>query len=140
MPAPWGDRTRSALEVLPFTIMIELREGGRVGLVYGYGGLTHPTDDFRWDDLYSIASWANSVTISTSAARPADPARRASPKIRAARMVRLPPSTKVTILTVSERRRRERLDVRLARRARTIANLARVISERKVRRGICHTL
>ena len=55
-------------------------------------------------------------------------------------MIALPPSVRRAILPVEDRRRREHPDVRLARRARTIANLARVISERKVKAGIRRTL
>jgi len=44
------------------------------------------------------------------------------------------------ILLKEARAAREHPDVRLARRARTIANLARVISERKVHAGIRRTL
>lgn len=52
----------------------------------------------------------------------------------------LPKSFRGAILQGDERRIREHPDIRLARRARTIANLARVISERKVRTGIRRTL
>ena len=52
----------------------------------------------------------------------------------------LPKSFRATILPVPERQRREHPDIRLARRARTVANLARVISERKVKAGIRRTL
>ncbi|MYD93226.1 MAG: GIY-YIG nuclease family protein [Chloroflexi bacterium] len=55
-------------------------------------------------------------------------------------LVELPPSLRATILTAEDRRQREHPDVRLARRARTIANLARVISERRVKVGIRRTL
>lgn len=52
----------------------------------------------------------------------------------------LPPPVRGAILPEEERRSRGHPDVRLARRARTIAELARVISERKVRIGIRRTL
>lgn len=52
----------------------------------------------------------------------------------------LPESIRATILPVSERQQREHPDIRLARRARTMANLARVISERRVKIGIRRTL
>ncbi|MCE2473602.1 MAG: GIY-YIG nuclease family protein [Anaerolineae bacterium] len=48
----------------------------------------------------------------------------------------LPKSMRVSLLPAELRKQREHPDVRLARRARTIANLARVISERSVRPGI----
>ena len=52
----------------------------------------------------------------------------------------LPASHRFAILESSVRRTREHPDIRLARRARTIANLARVISERRVEPGIRRTL
>lgn len=52
----------------------------------------------------------------------------------------LPKSIRVSVLPKELRRQREHPDVRLARRARTIANLARVISERSVKPGIRRTL
>lgn len=52
----------------------------------------------------------------------------------------LPKSIRVPVLPADLRKKREHPDIRLARRARTIANLARVISERSVRRGIRRTL
>ena len=55
-------------------------------------------------------------------------------------LIELPPSLRLPIFTGSARVEREHPDLRLARRARTIANLARVISERKVKSGIRHTL
>ena len=55
-------------------------------------------------------------------------------------LIELPPSIRLQILTGSVRGDREHPDLRLARRARTIANLARVISERKVGTGIRRTL
>ncbi len=61
-------------------------------------------------------------------------------EIPAAELISLPPSVKASILTAEDRRHREHPDVRLARRARTIANLARVISERRVKVGIRRTL
>ena len=57
-----------------------------------------------------------------------------------AELIELPPSVRGAILPAEDRRAREHPDIRLARRARTIANLARVISERKVRIGIRRTL
>ena len=61
-------------------------------------------------------------------------------EIPAADLITLPPSIRASILGPEERKRRKHPDVRLARRARTIANLARVISERKVKVGIRRTL
>ena len=61
-------------------------------------------------------------------------------EIQETELIELPPSVRAHILPAQDRRRREHPDVRLARRARTIANLARVISERKVRVGIRRTL
>ena len=55
-------------------------------------------------------------------------------------LIGLPPSIRVSILSNDDRRRHEHPDVRIARRARTIANLARVISERKVKVGIRRTM
>ena len=60
--------------------------------------------------------------------------------IRPADRIALPRSVRVSILPEDLRRKREHPDIRLARRARTIANLARVISERSVRPGIRRTL
>ena len=54
--------------------------------------------------------------------------------------IALPPSVRGQILSGSERDAREHPDIRLARRARTIANLTRIISERKVATGIRRTL
>ena len=54
--------------------------------------------------------------------------------------VKLPKSYRRPILEDSVRESREHPDIRLARRARTIANLARVISERRVDKGIRRTL
>ena len=48
----------------------------------------------------------------------------------------LPPSSGKSILPMEDRMQQEHPDIRLARRARTIANLARVISERKVNTGL----
>ncbi len=55
-------------------------------------------------------------------------------------MIGLPQSHRLAILDASIRGAREHPDIRLARRARTIANLARVISERRVESGIRRTL
>ena len=55
-------------------------------------------------------------------------------------LIDMPPSTRGAILPDAERKSREHPDIRLARRARTIAELARIISERKVRIGIRRTL
>lgn len=55
-------------------------------------------------------------------------------------MIGLPRSHRMPILDESIRHAREHPDIRLARRARTIANLARVISERRVEPGIRRTL
>lgn len=52
----------------------------------------------------------------------------------------LPPSVRVSVLPPQLRKMRDHPDIRLARRARTIANLARVISERSVKPGIRRTL
>lgn len=60
--------------------------------------------------------------------------------IQEASVIDLPPSVRGAILPKNARREREHPDIRLARRARTIANLARVISERKVDAGIRRTL
>ena len=60
--------------------------------------------------------------------------------IAAADIIDLPPSVRGRILEDDDRRKREHPDIRLARRARTIANLARVISERRVNIGIRQTL
>ena len=57
-----------------------------------------------------------------------------------AALMELPPSFRGAILSAESRHLREHPDIRLARRARTIANLARVISERKVKIGIRRTL
>ena len=61
-------------------------------------------------------------------------------EIARAERIPLPPSVRGAILPAAQRRTREHPDVRLARRARTIANLARVISERRVKTGIRRTL
>ncbi len=55
-------------------------------------------------------------------------------------LIDLPPSVRGSILPAAERSSREHPDIRLARRARTIAELARIISERKVKIGIRRTL
>ena len=61
-------------------------------------------------------------------------------EIPAAELIDLPPSVRGSILTGEDRHNREHPDLRIARRARTIADLARVISERRVRPGIRRTL
>ncbi len=61
-------------------------------------------------------------------------------EIPSADLIELPPSVKASILGAEDRKNREHPDIRLARRARTIANLARVISERRVKPGIRRTL
>ena len=61
-------------------------------------------------------------------------------EIASAELISLPPSVRGAILPKAQRLAREHPDVRLARRARTIANLARVISERRVKTGIRRTL
>ena len=55
-------------------------------------------------------------------------------------LITLPGSIRSPILPLGSRQQKEHPDVRLARRARTIANLTRIISERRVRRGIRRTL
>ncbi len=55
-------------------------------------------------------------------------------------MIDLPQSVRGAILPEDARQSREHPDLRLARRARTIADLARVISERQVSLGIRRTL
>ncbi|MCY3914418.1 MAG: GIY-YIG nuclease family protein [Chloroflexi bacterium] len=60
--------------------------------------------------------------------------------IKPADVIVLPDSIRVSVLPSDLRKKREHPDIRLARRARTIANLARVISERSVRPGIRRTL
>ena len=55
-------------------------------------------------------------------------------------LIDLPPSVRGEILPAEHRQSREHPDLRLARRARTISDLARVISERQVRVGIRRTL
>lgn len=60
--------------------------------------------------------------------------------IRPAEDIGLPKSVRVSVLPAQLRKSREHPDIRLARRAQTIANLARVISERSVRPGIRRTL
>ena len=57
-----------------------------------------------------------------------------------AELIDLPSSVRRYILPKKVRKRREHPDVRIARRARTIANLARVISEREVKVGLRRTL
>lgn len=61
-------------------------------------------------------------------------------EVSATELIDLPRSVRGAILPTDDRRKREHPDIRLARRARTIANLARVISERKVKIGIRRTL
>ena len=51
--------------------------------------------------------------------------------ITRADIIELPKSVRLSVLPDELRQQREHPDIRLARRARTIANLARVISERK---------
>ena len=60
--------------------------------------------------------------------------------IKPADEIGLPKSVRASVLPLELREKREHPDIRLARRARTIANLARVISERSVRPGIRRTL
>ena len=55
-------------------------------------------------------------------------------------LIDLPPSVRGAILPTDARQSREHSDLRLARRARTMADLARVISERQVGIGIRKTL
>ena len=57
-----------------------------------------------------------------------------------AELIQLPSSVRGEILPDASRTKREHPDIRIARRARTIADLARVISERKVQTGIRRTL
>ncbi len=54
--------------------------------------------------------------------------------------IALPKPMRGRILPDALHKQREHPDLRLARRARTIANLARIISERRVNRGIRRTL
>ena len=54
--------------------------------------------------------------------------------------IQLPDSMRLRILAHDSQDEREHPDIRLARRAQTMANLARVIGERKVRVGIRRTL
>lgn len=64
-------------------------------------------------------------------------------KIPPQELLPLPPSIRGSILSGEERRIRNHPDVRIARRAQTIANLARVISERQIQKkqgGIRRTL
>jgi len=60
--------------------------------------------------------------------------------IRKADKIALPPSVRAPLLTGARRAEREHPDIRLARRARTIADLARIISERRVKTGLHRTL
>lgn len=61
-------------------------------------------------------------------------------EVAPAEVMNLPPSIRASILSDELRQQREHPDVRLARRARTIAELARRISERQVTVGIRRTL
>jgi len=61
-------------------------------------------------------------------------------EIPQADLIDLPESIRVGLLSEPQREKRAHPDLRLARRARTIANLARIISERKVSVGIRRTL
>ena len=61
-------------------------------------------------------------------------------EIPPAELIDLPESVRSELLSESQREQRVHPDLRLARRARTIANLARIISERKVTVGIRRTL
>ncbi len=61
-------------------------------------------------------------------------------KIPKADLMDLPESVRIALLPDSQRVQRAHPDLRLARRARTISNLARIISERKVSVGIRRTL
>ncbi|MDE2747112.1 MAG: GIY-YIG nuclease family protein [Chloroflexota bacterium] len=61
-------------------------------------------------------------------------------EISEADRIALPTSVRAAILPTGQRGEREHPDIRLARRARTIADLARVISERQVSTGIRRTL
>jgi hypothetical protein len=60
--------------------------------------------------------------------------------IRPAPLVRLPPSFRRRIIPESIYEHRKHPDIRIARRASTIASLARVISERDVSKGLRRTL
>ena len=75
----------------------------------------------------AIEASAFSIILNEGAIAPAD-------------LIELPASVRSKILPADERRNREHPDVRLARRALTIANLARMISERRVDVGIRRTL
>jgi hypothetical protein len=55
-------------------------------------------------------------------------------------LIQLPPSTRSGIIPDDLYPQRKHPDTRIARRATTIAALARVISERKVSKGLRHTL
>lgn len=56
------------------------------------------------------------------------------------REISLPESVRRSVLPMAERAALEHPDVRLARRAQTIASLARIISERRVKPGLRRTL
>ena len=60
--------------------------------------------------------------------------------IKPADFIDLPKSVRVSVLPDALRKQREHPDIRLARRARTIADLARVISESSIKPGIRRTL
>ena len=60
--------------------------------------------------------------------------------IAASEVINLPPSYRVSIIPKDVRRLRNHPDIRIARRASTIANLARVISERFPSSGLRRTL
>ena len=60
--------------------------------------------------------------------------------VKKAGKIGLPPSVRAPLLTGERRAEREHPDIRLARRARTIADLARFISERRVKTGLRRTL
>ena len=61
-------------------------------------------------------------------------------EIKKADRIDLPESWRGALLPAGPRRQREHPDIRIARRARTIANLARIISERKVKAGLRRAL
>ena len=60
--------------------------------------------------------------------------------VKEAKKIDLPEPTRKAIMIEGARQTRQHPDLRLARRARTIANLARIISERRVQPGIRRTL
>lgn len=61
-------------------------------------------------------------------------------KIKEAALIKMPRPMRVSVLPQEVRRAREHPDIRIARRAQTIADLARGISERAVAIGIRRTL